>query len=59
MYFEDYGDEKHAMSQYRDLPLKADACMGCSNDVCNQACPYGLPVSAKLRAAHQSLSFPA
>ncbi|MEO5341968.1 MAG: aldo/keto reductase [Gammaproteobacteria bacterium SHHR-1] len=57
MYFEDYGQEKDAMSQYAQLDRKADGCQGCADAPCNQACPHELAVSAKLRDAHRSLSF--
>ncbi len=57
MYFEDYGQEKDAMTQYAGLERNAALCQGCVDAPCNQACPYELPVSAKLRDAHRSLSF--
>lgn len=58
MYFEDYGEEKRAMLGYAGLEKQADLCTGCSDAACNAACPYGLPVSAKLEAAHRTLAFP-
>jgi len=57
MYFEDYADEKRAMEQYAALERGAYPCLGCADQRCVSACPYGLPVAAKLRAAHASLSF--
>ena len=57
MYFEQYEDEKRAMREYGALARNASACVGCDSQPCNSACPYGLPVSAKLQAAHEELSF--
>ncbi len=57
MYFDQYRDEKCAMAQYADLERDVSVCLDCSDRQCDSACPYGLPVSRKLRAAHESLSF--
>ncbi len=57
MYFEQYGEEKRAMQSYAGLPQDATACLGCGIESCVGACPNGLPVSLKLRAAHDALSF--
>jgi uncharacterized protein len=57
MYFENYADEKRAMQSYLALDKNAAACQGCAADPCANACPHGLPVGLKLRAAHQVLSF--
>lgn len=57
MYFDHYQDEKRAMVQYAELDRNASPCLGCDDHPCEQACPHGLPVRAKLLAAHQSLSF--
>jgi predicted aldo/keto reductase-like oxidoreductase len=59
MYFEDYGDQKDAMQAYSHLSKNAAGCLGCAADPCTAACPHGLPVGVKLRAAHQALSFSA
>lgn len=59
MYFEHYEDEKRAMAQYAELERNAAICTACGDDACNRACPYDLPVGAKLRAAHRDLSFSA
>jgi predicted aldo/keto reductase-like oxidoreductase len=56
MYFEDYGEEKQAMAAYAGLGRSADVCSGCSLELCTGACPHGLPVAGKLRAAHRTLS---
>jgi len=55
MYFNDYGDQKRAMHEYAQLERKADACRGCAAAPCSPACPHGLPVAAKLQAAHRDL----
>jgi predicted aldo/keto reductase-like oxidoreductase len=55
MYFADYGDQKRAMAEYAALGRKADACLGCAPSPCNAACPHGVPVAAKLHAAHRDL----
>lgn len=57
MYFRDYGMEKNAMQYYARLDAKASACSSCATENCKGACPYGLPVSALLRDAHDSLTF--
>jgi hypothetical protein len=55
MYFRDYGDQKRAMHEYGGLERKADVCRGCVAEPCSAACPHGLPVAAKLQAAHRDL----
>jgi aryl-alcohol dehydrogenase-like predicted oxidoreductase len=55
MYFSDYGDQKRAMHEYAHLDHKADACRDCAAAPCSPACPHGLPVAAKLQAAHRDL----
>jgi aryl-alcohol dehydrogenase-like predicted oxidoreductase len=55
MYFSDYGDQKRAMQEYAGLDRRADGCEGCAAAPCRAACPYGLPVDAKLLAAHRDL----
>ncbi len=55
MYFTDYGDQKRAMAEYAALERKADVCLGCEPSPCNAACPHGVPVAAKLHAAHRDL----
>jgi len=58
MYFEDYGEEKHAMAKYAALPpvSRASACAGCEAP-CLGACPYGVAVAERMRLAHEQLSF--
>ncbi|MBF0309944.1 MAG: aldo/keto reductase [Magnetococcales bacterium] len=57
MYFESYGDEKRAMQSYAALEHPAAVCGSCADEACSNACPHGLPVGEKLRAAHRSLSW--
>ncbi len=57
MYFRDYGMEKKALKQYVKLENKAKKCAECDGVSCTGACPFGLPVSALLRDAHDTLSF--
>lgn len=57
MYFEDYADQKRAMQSYAGLERSAAICLACGEGSCTAACPHGLPVDAKMRAAHQTLSF--
>jgi predicted aldo/keto reductase-like oxidoreductase len=57
MYFEQYEDEKRSMAQYAELEHNASPCLVCGDRQCDNACPHGLPVSSKLLAAHESLTF--
>jgi predicted aldo/keto reductase-like oxidoreductase len=57
MYFKDYGMEKTAMESYAKLNDKANTCSSCTTEECRGSCPYGLTVTAKLREAHDSLTF--
>jgi predicted aldo/keto reductase-like oxidoreductase len=57
MYFEQYADQKRAMQSYAALGGGAAACLSCGSQACGGGCPHGLPVAAKLQAAHGSLSF--
>ncbi len=58
MYFENYGHQKAAMAEYRQIPVAqtASVCVGCSAP-CEAACPYGLAVRDRLMEAHSQLSF--
>jgi len=56
MYFDDYGEQKKAMESYAALGSGVDACASCTTVDCDRACPHGLPVRAKLEAAHRSLT---
>jgi uncharacterized protein len=57
MYFKDYGLEKDAMEYYAGLGKTAKECTACDIRSCANACPYGLPVYALLREAHDNLTF--
>lgn len=56
MYFSAYGDQKRAMHEYASLERKADLCRDCTAEPCSATCPHGLPVAAKLQAAHRDLA---
>lgn len=55
MYFEDYGAERMAMEDYARLVHNATACLTCTHQRCQQACPYGLPIPELTRQAHRLL----
>ncbi len=55
MYFEDYGNEKHAMEMYAKLEQQADACIGCAAP-CAGACPHGVPIQERMIGAHRMLT---
>jgi len=61
MYSLQYGLEAAAAAEYRDLGAKslASACFTCRNARCAGRCPFGLPVQALLREAHQLLGMQA
>ena len=55
-YFAAKGREKEAMGLYAALGGRgAEACAGCSGP-CEAACPYGVPIQAKLMLAHEDLT---
>jgi len=55
-YFEMSGSEKHAMTRYAAMPGKNAAnCASCSG-VCQNSCPYGVPIHGLLSLAHRQLS---
>jgi len=58
MYFENYGEQKYAMAQYRQIPVfhSAAACARCSAP-CEAACRYRLPVRERLLEADAQLTF--
>lgn len=59
MYFSSYEEEKSAMKSYAALENNAAPCADCDEEFCSGACPYGLPLRALLRKAHDTLSFTA
>jgi predicted aldo/keto reductase-like oxidoreductase len=55
-YFEAQGNEKYAMLKYAELPTaKANLCESCSG-MCQNNCPYGVPIHALLIMAHENLT---
>ena len=56
MYDETYRQQRLAMAEYARLPAAVDAgrCTTCSAP-CEAACPFEIPIGAKLRAAHERL----
>jgi predicted aldo/keto reductase-like oxidoreductase len=54
-YFEAQGNEKYAMLKYAELPTaKANLCESCSG-ICQNNCPYGVPIHGLLNIAHENL----
>ena len=58
MYFEDYHDERNAMTLYAKLPVDASACAGCAAP-CLGHCPVGIDIPSRTCGAHRLLSFEA
>ncbi len=56
MYHDNYGHYERAKRLYAELlpEQRADRCNGCGE--CEQRCPNGLPIRAKLEAAHRTLA---
>ncbi|UCH96880.1 MAG: aldo/keto reductase [Candidatus Aminicenantes bacterium] len=55
-YFEAQGNEKYAMQKYAALTTsKADICESCRG-MCQDNCPYGVPIQGLLTMAHENLS---
>lgn len=52
-YHERYDLKEWAIEQYRLLEVKADACSECEQ--CLELCPYDVPISERLKTAHQIL----
>ena len=55
MYFEDYGQQKYAMSLYAKLEKQADVCIGCAAP-CLGTCPHGVPIQERTTGAHRLLT---
>jgi predicted aldo/keto reductase-like oxidoreductase len=54
MYFEDYRSERQAIELYARLEKNAAVCTGCSAP-CTGACPFGIPIQARMIGAHELL----
>lgn len=55
-YFDAHGSEKYAMEKYAKLETpKADSCRNCAG-ICEQSCPYGVPIQGLLNIAHTQLT---
>lgn len=55
-YFDAHGSEKFAMEKYAKLETpKADSCRNCAG-ICEQSCPYGVPIQGLLNIAHTQLT---
>jgi len=48
-YYTRYDLKDWARGRYRNLPVRADACIGCGE--CEEKCPYGLPIRRMLKEA--------
>lgn len=59
MYYHEYREEKHGLSEYASLPLAQSGanCAGCAAP-CEQACPHHLPIKDMLVTAHARLQLP-
>jgi predicted aldo/keto reductase-like oxidoreductase len=57
LYFHSYGEEKRAISLYRNIPAARSAarCAECSAP-CDGTCPHGLAIRSKLIEAHRELT---
>ncbi len=60
MYFENYRQEREAMSMYARLPAEGNAsrCLGCPAP-CAAACPFELPIRQHMERAHRLLTLEA
>ncbi len=55
-YFKGKGSEKSALAEYAALGARdAASCADCDGP-CGRACPYGVPIQAKLIVAHETLT---
>ena len=52
-FSENYPIQKWARETYRSLRVKGDACTNCG--ICEDRCPYSLPISGLIREAHRKL----
>ncbi len=58
MYFENYGEQKLAMTKYRTVPAaqRAGRCEDCEAP-CDRHCPHGVHIRERLLEAHRQMSF--
>jgi uncharacterized protein len=56
MYAVDYGDLQLARSEYAMLSGGAAACLSCSGQPCQGACPHGLPIERLVIPTHRMLA---
>lgn len=56
MYYRNYGQQRVALEEYARLPATRNAsrCLACPAP-CEPACPFGIPIGTKLRAADRLL----
>jgi predicted aldo/keto reductase-like oxidoreductase len=54
LFFSVYGLKNWARKLYGGLEGKADKCSKCG--MCQQKCPYNLPVEGMLKRAHEGLA---
>jgi predicted aldo/keto reductase-like oxidoreductase len=55
MYDVDYGDRALALEDYAKLGAGASACLTCTHQACQNACPFGLPIPEFTRDAASRL----
>lgn len=57
LYFENYGNEKYAMSMYSKLPpsRRATLCQSCSG-ICESSCPFHVRIRSKMLESHSELT---
>lgn len=56
MYATDYQDVDFARSEYALLETNANACLNCSGEPCQNACPNGLTISELCAPTHRMLA---
>ena len=56
LYAEDYGDRDTARTLYRQLPADWQEAVASGQGISDASCPYGLPLVAELKRAHQWLA---
>ncbi len=56
MYATDYGDVAFARSEYAALDGSAEACLSCTGQPCQGACPHGLQIETLCGPTHRILA---